>query len=63
MCNYCDENLNECCIFQDPFTDKYYLNVCTYHWDDYDDDFDYIREYINFCPWCGRDLYKDERKE
>lgn len=56
MCNYCDTNSNECCIYTDPLSNDYYLDIETSEWDYYDDGFVHQREYINYCPWCGRKL-------
>lgn len=61
MCNNCDINSNECCICIDPLSNDYYLDIETSEWDEYDDEFIHQREYINYCPWCGRKLKeKDE---
>lgn len=59
-CLYCDIDSSECEVFHDyPFTDHdWYLYVQTGHWDDYNDDWDYEKVYIRFCPYCGRDLRK-----
>ena len=35
---------------------QYYLDIETSEWDEYDDGFVHQREYINYCPWCGRKL-------
>lgn len=43
-------------IFIDSLTCEYYLDIETAIWDDYDDDFYHEKEYINYCPWCGRKL-------
>lgn len=56
MCNYCDTNSNECCIYIDPLSNDYYLDIETSEWDEYDDGFVHHIEYINYCPWCGRKL-------
>lgn len=56
MCNYCEENSPECCIYIDPLSNDYYLDIETSEWDYYDDGFVHQREYINYCPWCGRKL-------
>lgn len=56
MCNYCEENSPECCIYFDSLYNKYYLDIETSEWDYYDDGFVHLREYINYCPWCGRNL-------
>ena len=60
MCGYCDYDLDSCRIFVDPLTNDWYLDVETSEWDDYDDDWVHHKEYINFCPYCGRKLVKDE---
>lgn len=56
MCKYCDINSDDCCIFVDPLPNDYYLDIETSEWDQYDDSFVHQREYINFCPYCGREL-------
>lgn len=55
MCKYCEAS-NECEIFFEPLTQKYFLDIQTSEWDTYNDDWIYQREYISYCPWCGRDL-------
>lgn len=57
MCKYCNYDSNECCIFVDPLDGNYYLDIET--WDAYNDDITHRREYINYCPWCGRRLKED----
>jgi len=57
MCKYCDYNDDNCEIFQDGASSDWYLNVRTDTWDKYDDDWIYERVFINYCPFCGRDLY------
>lgn len=56
MCKYCDSASNECEIFFDPLTHEYFLDIQTSEWDTYNDDWIYQKEYISYCPWCGRDL-------
>ena len=56
MCEYCDINSDKCCVFADPLTNDWYLNIETSQWDQYDDGWVYHREYINFCPYCGKQL-------
>lgn len=56
MCKYCDSASNECEIFFDPLTNEYFLDIQTSEWDAYDDDWVHQKEYISYCPWCGRDL-------
>ena len=55
-CKYCDYNsvYNE--IYYDPMSDDYYLDIETSEWDNYDDDYIHQKIYINYCPWCGREL-------
>lgn len=43
-------------IYIDPLTNEYYLDIETSEWDEYDDGFIHQREYISYCPWCGRKL-------
>ena len=60
MCKYCNCDSNECCIFVDPLDNNYYLDIETSEWDDYDDDFVHLKEYIDYCPWCGRKLKEED---
>ena len=56
MCEFCDYDsvCNE--IYQDGLTGDYYLDIETFEWDEYDDDYIHQRLYINYCPYCGRRL-------
>lgn len=56
MCKYCDDDSYECCVFIDPLDNQWYMDIETSEWDYYDDGFVHQREYINYCPWCGRKL-------
>lgn len=58
MCDYCDGKTMHtyCNIYQDSLTDDYYLSIRTNEWDKIDNDFVYKIVYINYCPWCGREL-------
>lgn len=56
MCKYCDGNSDECQIWIDPLDDEYYLDIETSEYDEYNDDYVHQREYINYCPFCGRKL-------
>lgn len=56
MCSYCDPNSPNNRIYLDSVMNEYYLDIETYEWDEYDDEFVHHREYINNCPWCGRFL-------
>ena len=49
MCRYCDYNSEANRIFVDPLDGEYYLDIETYG-------FVHKREYIDYCPWCGRKL-------
>ncbi len=59
MCRYCNYESDDNRIFIDPLTNEYYLDIETMTWDSYDDDFFHDKEYINYCPWCGRKLTKE----
>ena len=59
MCRYCNYESDDNRIFIDPLTNEYYLDIETMVWDSYDDDFFHDKEYINYCPWCGRKLTKE----
>lgn len=50
----CD--LEEDRVFLDSLTNEWYLRLATNEWDKYEDDFVYIKEYISYCPYCGRKL-------
>lgn len=56
MCNRCNYDSPDNQIYVDPLTNEYYLDIETSEWDEYDDGFVHQREYITFCPWCGRKL-------
>nr|DAJ75750.1 MAG TPA: NADH-PPase NADH pyrophosphatase zinc ribbon domain [Bacteriophage sp.] len=56
MCKYCDQHSNDCCIYSDPLTKEWYEDIETFEWDDYDDGFVHQKNYINYCPYCGRKL-------
>mgnify|MGYP003312759730 CR=1 FL=1 len=58
MCKFCDCNSNDCCIFSNDFDNKFYLDVETSEWDDYDQGFVHEKIYIDYCPWCGEKLKK-----
>lgn len=55
-CKYCDGDSYECCIFVDPLDNQYYLDIETSEWNAYYDSYIHHREYINYCPYCGRKL-------
>ena len=61
MCKYCDYNSDDCCIFVDPLDNQYYLDIETYTWDEYDDCYIHQKEYINYCPYCGRKLSETDK--
>ncbi len=56
MCNRCDYDSLDNQIYIDPLTNEYYLDIETFEWDDYDDGLVHQREYILYCPYCGRKL-------
>nr|DAV57674.1 MAG TPA: zinc-ribbon family protein [Caudoviricetes sp.] len=56
MCNRCNYDSPDNRIYLDPLTNEYYLDIETSEWDEYDDGFVHQREYIAYCPWCGRKL-------
>jgi hypothetical protein len=58
MCECCDYESEYNEIYQDPLDGRYYLDIQTFEWDSYDDDYIHQRLYINYCPYCGRELYK-----
>lgn len=55
-CEYCDIDSDSCCIYINPLDNQYYLDIETNQWDEYDDGFVHYREYIDYCPYCGRKL-------
>lgn len=60
MCRYCDINSDNCSIFIDPLTNEHYLDIETTEWDQYNDSYVHQREYINYCPYCGKKLLYDK---
>lgn len=54
MCRYCNYESDDNQIFIDPLINEYYLDIETMIWDSYNEDFFHDKEYINYCPWCGR---------
>ena len=56
MCNRCNYDSPDNQIYVDPLTNEYYLDIETSEWDEYDDGFVHQREYIAYCPYCGRKL-------
>lgn len=56
MCKYCDYNSPDNQIYVDSLTNEYYLDIEISEVDEYNDGFVYQREYISYCPWCGRKL-------
>lgn len=59
MCRYCNYESDNNQIFIDPLINEYYLDIETMIWDSYNEDFFHDKEYINYCPWCGRKLTKE----
>lgn len=59
MCNRCNYDSPDNQIYIDPLTNEYYLDIETFEWDEYDDDFVHQREYIAYCPYCGQP-YKNQ---
>lgn len=56
MCEKCDPKSDECVIFLDPLDKEFYLDVETFEWDKWEDDWVHCREYVSYCPYCGRKL-------
>lgn len=56
MCKYCDGESNENRIWLDAISGDYYLELETSNWDNYEDGFEVIKEFINYCPYCGQRL-------
>ena len=56
MCNRCNYDSPDNQIYVDLLTNEWYLDITTSQWDEYDDDYVHQREYISYCPWCGRKL-------
>lgn len=61
MCKYCDQHSNDCCIYSDPLTKEWYEDIETLEWDDYDDEYVHQKNYINYCPYCGRKLTENKQ--
>lgn len=60
MCKYCDQHSNDCCIYFDSLTKEWYEDIETFEWDDYDDGYVHQKNYINYCPYCGRKLTENK---
>lgn len=56
MCKFCDYNSPYNEVFVDTLNGNHYIEIKTSHWDEYNDDWDYERLYINYCPYCGEKL-------
>ena len=56
MCDSCDYNSPNNQIYKEPMTNEWYMDIETFAWDYDDEDYIHQREYINYCPWCGRKL-------
>lgn len=56
LCTRCNPESYENRIYLDDKTSKWYLDIETSEWDEYNDEFVHQREYITHCPWCGRKL-------
>ena len=56
MCEYCDGDSYESCVWVDPLTNEYYLDIETSEWDDYDDGFCSSQRIYKLLPYCGRKL-------
>lgn len=56
MCKYCDQNSWWKCIYYNPLTKEYYLDIETAEWDSCNGDYVHQNEYISYCPYCGRKL-------
>ena len=56
MCKYCNIDSDNCCIYHDEDNNHNFIDIETSQWDEYNDEFFCFREYINYCPYCGRKL-------
>lgn len=56
MYNRCDYDSPNNRIYVDPLTNEYYFDIETSKLDEYDNGFVHQREYVSYCPWCGRKL-------
>lgn len=57
MCEYCNPMSAECEYWIDPLDHKWYLEVRTGEWDEYNDDYVYERIYgVKYCQYCGSEL-------
>ncbi len=63
MCEYCNPKSNECEVYFEPLTHEHFIDVKTFEWDYYYDDYVSQRVYISYCPWCGRKLDEPLNKE
>lgn len=56
-CRYCDYDSPDNQIFETGLVaNDWYLDVQTAEYDPVDNDWIHQKVYINYCPWCGRDL-------
>jgi len=56
MCIYCDYDSSRNMIYKDPLTNEWFLDIITDEWDNVAEERIHHREYINYCPYCGRKL-------
>ena len=56
MCNRCNYDSPDNRIYVESLTNEYYLDIETSELDEYDDGFVHQKEYIAYCPYCGREL-------
>jgi len=62
MCMFCDNDSEWCRIWIDALTNDWYLEIETGHYGQVDKEWETVREFIEYCPYCGRRL-SDERRE
>ena len=60
MCSRCDYTSPNNQIYKDSMTTEWYMDIETFAWDYVDDGYIHQREYISYCPWCGRKLDETE---
>lgn len=49
-------------MFINPLTKEWYMSYETGEWDVLDGGYVHEKIYINYCPWCGRELAKGKGK-
>ena len=60
MCKYCDPHSDDCCIWYEPLTKEWYEDIQTGEWDEREDEYVHQKNYIKYCPYCGRKVDREK---